>query len=100
MRITPLTRRALAIIAEHAPIRPGSFGDLMWPESPARTRSYNCGPNGATRGLGLDLSAGSYLAKLRRAGLIQRLSYHLGYELTSFGRSIVQQTTEADDALG
>ena len=103
--------KALQIIRDHAPIRPGRFADLMWPNSPAHTRSYNCGPYGATRGSGLVLSAGSYLAKLARAGLIIKQTctingkyYNAGYVLTDAGlttlKSAEQKTQSPSLSLG
>jgi len=68
--ITERQYRALRILFEHrGGIKPRDFGELMWPESLAKERSYNIG-NGATKGVGLWLAAGSYLAKLMKLGLV------------------------------
>jgi hypothetical protein len=49
---------------------PKFFAERMWPDSPAWTRSYNVGKNGATKGRGIILSAGSFLHKLCKHGYI------------------------------
>ncbi len=67
--ITKKTYKALKIIEKNPKISPRKFGELMWENSEARTRVYNIG-NGATRGSGLWLCAGSYLAKLRNRKLV------------------------------
>ncbi|HEX8567717.1 MAG TPA: hypothetical protein VF648_18910 [Pyrinomonadaceae bacterium] len=69
--ITDKTKKALQILADHPEITARRFGELMWSDSEARTRSYNTG-NGATRGKGLWFCAGGYLAKLQKRGLVYR----------------------------
>ena len=67
------------------------FGKKMWKESPALEKSYNIG-NGAHRGVGLWLSAGSYLAKLCRRGLVRRDLNHLNFfMLTGEGRRVLEK---------
>jgi hypothetical protein len=71
MKLTVHQKRALEILLKHRKISAARFGELMWPDSPAARRMYNTG-NGATRGKGLWLAAGSYLAKLRMRGWVRR----------------------------
>jgi len=64
--------RALRILRDHGPVTPMEFAERMWPDSPYWTVSYKAGQYGSVRGRGLVKSAGSYLAKLRRAGVALR----------------------------
>ena len=68
--LTEKTIAALQILAEHDQgLTAANFARLRWKDSIAWKRSYNTG-NGATRGKGMWLSAGSYLAKLKKRGLV------------------------------
>jgi len=82
MIISEKTKRVLEIL--NVPFGKGlsarEFSDQMWPDSPARNRSYNVG-NGATHGAGLWKSAGSYLSRLRKTGLIRDSFGEDGYSL-------------------
>lgn len=91
MKISPKTIKALRIIKEGRGITPKFFAMKMWPDSPAWERVYNTG-HGATTGKGLWLSAGSYLAKLRRAGLVEISfdDYHFEYWLSIKGKEALE----------
>ena len=78
MNLTDPQYNALHIVALNGPIRPSRFADKMWPDSPAHQISYKCGAWGSTRGRGLVLSAGSYLAKLRKRGWVKEQYYFFG----------------------
>ncbi len=80
--ITEKTYKALKILEENPEISAREFGELMWKDSEAKERIYNIG-NGATKGVGLWLCAGSYLAKLVNRKLISHFNNTLldkGYE--------------------
>ena len=98
MPLTDARRRALSILRNHPKgLTASEFGDLMWPNSPAHTRVYNCGPNASTTGMGVWLAAGSYLAKLRRAGLTAHHWYmnttRLNF-ISQDGRAALESTEE------
>ncbi|UCH50637.1 MAG: hypothetical protein JSV54_06375, partial [Chloroflexota bacterium] len=65
------------------------FAELMWPDSPCWKKVYHVG-RGATKGVGMWLASGSFLAKLRRQGLITHFFLSVDYNetitLTSKGR--------------
>jgi len=89
--MTP-TQRALKIIDEQRKI-PGRFtcGDfarLMWPDSPAWSRNTRCG-RGSHTGKGMWLCAGSFLAKLRKRGLVWGRPHECGIHLTDAGRELL-----------
>ena len=71
MKLTKKTIQALRILdVEYGrELSAGQFASLMWPNSPAWRKVSNTG-NGATSGKGMWLSAGSYLAKLKKRGLV------------------------------
>lgn len=68
--ITEKTYKALIIIRDNPEITARYFANLMWPDSPAKNRHSN-GGNGSQKGKGLWLSAGSFLAKLHKQGLLR-----------------------------
>jgi len=92
MKISHKTIKALKIVKEGGGITPKFFAMKMWPDSPAWKRVYNTG-YGATSGKGLWLSAGSYLAKLRIAGLVEVSfdDYHFEYWLSKKGREVLKE---------
>jgi len=84
--------RALKIISAAGKIRARKFGELMWEKSPAKERVYNIG-NGAHRGVGLWLCAGSYLCKLALKGFIDRDSEYDNYwKLTERGKELLKNS--------
>ena len=113
VKITEKTIRALRIVRDFAKrqeskgrkwpwsgISASWFGDEMWPDSPAKMRSYNIGAHGATRGKGLWLCAGSYLRKLEARGLVSSemgryydgtYSYTYHWHLTEEGKAVLKE---------
>ena len=92
VRLTGPQRKALQIVAQHAPIHPKQFAEVMWPDSPCWRHSCRVG-HGASRGAGMSLAAGGYLGKLARKGwIIMRYQFlgkeyrRLGYDLTDDGK--------------
>ena len=76
--LTEFEKKALKVVQEFPDgIYTRTFAKRMWPDSPAWTRTYNCG-YGATTGLGIMSCAGSNLARLARKGLLVRSSRPLG----------------------
>ena len=82
MKITKSLLKALNIIANFEQgdlcqeIWPRRFAELMWPDSECWHKSYKIGGYGATKGKGMWLCAGSYLNKLREAGVVYQRAYH------------------------
>lgn len=73
MTKTSITARALAALAvlrDNPGVSPQEFAVLFWPESPGFMRYSKCGSHGSTRGGGMRLSAGGYLARLKNRGLV------------------------------
>jgi hypothetical protein len=69
--ITDFAAKTLKIIKAQKGIHARELGDKLWPDSPAKRRSYNTGGYGACSGKGLWLSAGSYVAKLKKKKLVE-----------------------------
>lgn len=88
------TIKALEIIRDNEIETPRDFAHLMWVDSPCWSRVYNTG-YGATRGKGMWLTAGSFLAKLRNRGLIiisrEFRSNRIALCLTKQGIELIQQ---------
>ena len=78
VKLTPAQRRALEIVRDNPDIRPRIFANLMWPDSEGHRHHTKCGPRGSTRGGGMRLSAGGYLGKLSRAGLLVYTGHKYG----------------------
>jgi len=77
-------------------IWPTQFAKLMWPDSPCWRKVYNIG-HGSTGGKGMWLCAGSYLNKLKEAGLVyQKLTSHHQaiYGITQDGWKILKNAEE------
>ena len=93
MEITDKTIKALKIIENTPKITARDFAELMWPNNIMHRRISNQG-NGACRGKAAWLCGGSYLGKLRKAGLIYRALEDRGYigrfYLTDKGRRILK----------
>jgi len=62
----------LTILRKHGQLSATRFAELNWPKSECWQKSYKCGKNGSRRGTGMWLAAGSYLAKLAKAGYVNR----------------------------
>ena len=92
VKTTPGTVKALRIIRDNHVYSPDRFAHLMWPESRYWEVRYKCG-NGSHAGRGVVLSAGSFLARLRKQGLIMYLDmikYPAEYELTPLGKEYLK----------
>lgn len=95
MKVTKFLIKSLKAIAEAKDYRVSAsqFAEIMKPDSSAWRRVYNTGPNGACRGKGMWLWAGSYLSKLVYAGYCYRHldEYcHSEYGLLAKGWDIVR----------
>lgn len=80
---TPLSeslKKALMIIRDRKPERPGEFAFLMWADSPKWQNRTKAGKNGVSKGGGMNLAAGGYLGKLKSQGLIIILIGKFGNE--------------------
>ena len=90
--ISEKTIAALKVIASSDGITPGRFAALAWPDNPHHSRVYNSG-RGAVSGRGLVRSAGGYLGRLYKAGLVRR-SIHGGgwlYYISSAGQKAIDE---------
>ncbi len=85
MKKSPSMARALRIIKSHAIMSATHFGQTMWPTSPSWHRISKSG-HGVTRGAGIRLAAGAYLAKLQKKGYISNI-YPL--MLTKVGEAVL-----------
>lgn len=91
MKISDKTIQALKIIRDSEEISASDFALKMWPNSPKWKKVYNTG-DGATSGKGMWLAAGSYLSKLRKAGLLwSGFSNIYWYRLSSDGRKVLKE---------
>jgi hypothetical protein len=70
--LTPARRRALQIVRDHPGVGPTPFASFMWPESKGhKTRSRrHATPAGGAVGAGIKMTAGVFLGRLGRDGLI------------------------------
>lgn len=84
------TVKALAIIRDVCVESPRQFARLMWPDSEAWSHSQRVGRNlnGSQRGAGMSKCGGSFLGKLRKAGLVAQLDHR--YILTQKGKEMVE----------
>jgi hypothetical protein len=101
--VGPKTIQALRIVRDNEPLKPTRFAELMWPESPAWKIHYNCGPYGSTTGRGLVMSAGSFLWKMERLGLTNRIHRRLAWDhwnydwfITGKGRDLLKEIEGGD----
>lgn len=88
------TLEALRLIEKSKPKSFRQFGELFWPNNPMHGKVTNCG-NGARRGAGTFLCAGSFLGRLRMNGLIivhrQKDNTEPIATLTNKGRELLNQ---------
>lgn len=82
------TKKALKIIRDHNITNGGQFAHLMWPKSEGWSTSKN-GGHGSQRGKGMWLAGGSFLGRLKKAGLITGANGH-DHFLTDKGRGILE----------
>jgi hypothetical protein len=71
--LTPARRKALEILDAHPDIPAGFFARRMWPHSKGHTtRSRRHGtPAGGAVGAGIAMTAGAFLGRMRRDGLVR-----------------------------
>ena len=90
--LTVQVKRALEIILEHKPNRPGEFAYHMWPESKKWNMRVRCG-NGVSVGGGMNLAAGGFLGRLKKQGLIywdwKSTGYDRNYYLTDKAKALL-----------
>ena len=90
MKITPSTRKALAILQDHGALRPREFAQWMWPGSPKWQVHYKCGANGSHAGMAMYQAGGAYLGKLRKAGLVADGWWPQPYRITERGKQVLE----------
>lgn len=95
---TPFMLKALSWIRDNKGVKPMKFAKHMWPNSGGYTRYYNQG-NGACSGKGMWLTAGSYVGKLKKKGLVRNyfdplMPYNSGWALTSKGKEFLKEHDE------
>ena len=94
--ISDLTAKALLLIRNHKIDSPRQFARFMWPDSAGWKRTSKAGPNGTSRGGGMNLAAGGYLGKLERRKLIRRsITVVLPYRLTEEGNAALDEWQRA-----
>jgi len=94
--ISDSTARALLLIRNHKIDSPRQFARFMWPDSDGWKRHSKAGPNGVSRGGGMNLAAGGYLGKLERRRLIRRsITVVLPYRLTEEGSAALDEWKKA-----
>lgn len=69
-KFTDQVQKALLIIRDKKPTRPGEFAYWMWEDSPKWNMRTKCG-NGVTIGGGMNLAAGGFLGRLKKDGWIE-----------------------------
>lgn len=90
MKISDKTIKALKIITKNSCRTARDFAEKMWPDNLMHTRVSNQG-NGACHGKGAWLCGGSYLGKLRQAGLVYRTLNYVGeFHLTTEGYEVLK----------
>ena len=82
--------KALNIIKDNPGLSARLFAKLMWPDSSMHTSVKNTG-NGATAGKAAWLCGGSYIAKLRKKGLVKVSYYFEGPSLTVKGEQLIKE---------
>lgn len=80
MKPSKRTIEALIILRDKKPQSFAQFAKLFWPENLMHRRHTNCGTHGSRRGAGAWFAAGSYIAKLERAGLVRKCCSASGIE--------------------
>jgi len=72
--VGPSVIRALQLIHEEGGrgLTATDLAARLWPDSPYHRVSYKCGNRGSSKGRGLVKSAGSFLGKMRKLGLVEK----------------------------
>ena len=85
-KLSAKARRALIIVRDVPGLRPHAFARRYFAkDDPGWTRVCQCGPGGSTKGSGLVMAAGAFLAKLRHRGLVCDGHWPKGYRITPAG---------------
>ena len=83
-KLTKSVLKALLIIRDKKPTRPGEFAYWMWEDYPRWNARTKCG-NGVSIGGGMNIAAGGYLGKLKKAGWIDwQWSGNIGVYIRSY----------------
>lgn len=92
MKLTDAQVKALTILRDHPGIYPAGFAGLMWGHLDSFHRPYKCGQKGVHKGLVLYQTAGSWLTKLAKKGLVYYVSVQWGREwyISSVGRKALE----------
>lgn len=69
-KLTPKARQALEIVRANPGITAGRFAELMWKDSLAHRKVYNVGQHGAASGVVIKQTAGAFLSRLHKQGLV------------------------------
>ena len=96
MSLTKAQEKALDILKDTSRFgkhfSASGFASLMWPDSTMHTKVSNTG-NGATKGKGAWLCAGSYLNKLKKKGYVDCCGEYLNrWFITEVGKSELKNT--------
>lgn len=97
--MTPKTRLALRILKKHGTVTARQFAFLMWPKSEGWQRVHRCGTHGSTRGTGMWLAGGSYLARLAKRKLVYREYNTNGQHVFSLSGQGIEELKENDGSL-
>lgn len=95
MKLTKPQTRALRILCDHGPLRPGQFARRMWPDSPGWRRTRM-----------MPMCGGAYLAKLGYRGWARPQSTwslrdgarYSGHVLTPKGRELANDFRPKEDS--
>lgn len=87
---TPAVEKSLKIVRDNPGIRPREFAVAYHgKDHPGFKRHSKAGPNGSTRGGGMNLWGGSWLGKLRREGLVDGGFWPDGYRISTKGKGLL-----------
>jgi hypothetical protein len=90
LKLTKPQRRAMIILRDFGPMRPGWFSTKMWPDSPSHRNRSRCGQHGARVATGIHQKAGQFLSSLRRLGLVQDGHWPNPHRISAKGRQALK----------
>ena len=103
-KLTEFQAKVLTKIHDEPGIAARELSEYLWPDSIAHRRVYNTGTNGACRGKGAWLTAGSHVGKLIKKGWARHRNtgywnnkrkkteyYFSGYDLTRAGKDVLAE---------